>query len=161
MLPVAKILKSNGTDGGLLIALSDIDLEDIETREPVFIYYDGLPVPFFIESLRRHGNTKAVLHLSDISSLDEAEEIVGRQLFLDREEETDGEEDFTGWTVFDRGQRIGVVEDLEPIPGNPCLELSLDASPGTTVMIPLHEHFVEKILQERRELHLSLPEGLY
>ncbi len=161
MLPAAKILKSNGTDGGLLISLSDIDLEDIETREPVYIYYDGLPVPFFIESLTRRGNTKAILHLTDISSLDEAEEVVGRQLFLDREDEDGDQTDFAGWTLFDHGRRIGVVDELEPIPGNPCLEIILDAPQGGRAMIPLHEDFIEEILPERRELHLSLPEGLY
>ena len=49
MLPIAKILKSDGTDGGLLISERGVDFfSDIDRKEPVFIEFDGLPVPFFI-----------------------------------------------------------------------------------------------------------------
>ena len=47
---VAQVLKSNGTDGELVMSFRDIAPEDINIKEPVFIVFDGLPVPFFIES---------------------------------------------------------------------------------------------------------------
>ena len=46
MLQIAKILKSNGTDGGLLIGVRDIEVGQIDLQGPVFIEFDGLPVPF-------------------------------------------------------------------------------------------------------------------
>ena len=56
MQRIAQVLKSNGTDGELLISFFDIGPEDIDLQEPVFIYFDGLPVPFFIRSFRQRGN---------------------------------------------------------------------------------------------------------
>ena len=51
MLQIAQVLKSNGTDGELVMSFREIAPEDINLKEPVFIVFDGLPVPFFIESL--------------------------------------------------------------------------------------------------------------
>ena len=63
---VAQVLKSNGTDGELVMGFREIAPEDINLQEPVFIIFDGLPVPFFIESFAKRGNTKALVHITDI-----------------------------------------------------------------------------------------------
>lgn len=57
LIQVARILKSNGTDGELLISFRDIAPEDIDTQEPVFIYCDGLPVPFLLPRSRKEAAT--------------------------------------------------------------------------------------------------------
>ncbi len=157
MLQIAKVLKSNGTDGDILIGLFDIDIEQIDTKEPVFIEFDGLPVPFFFESLKPKGNNKAIAHITDVDNLEDAEEIVGRAVFADYFEEEETEDDFTGWTVFDGKCKIGVVTGLEPIPGNPCLDVDVN---GSEVLIPLHEDFVVSIDEKSKTLVLNLPEGL-
>ena len=154
MLQIAKILKSNGTDGGLLIGMRDIDTEDINLKEPVFIEFDGLPVPFFIQDITPRGASKAIIHLNDICSLQDAEEIVGRAVYVDSDIEEEEEEDFLGWTVFDRDVKVGIVDGFEDIPGNPCLAIG-------DILIPLHEDFVISIDDKERILTLDLPSGLY
>lgn len=164
MLAIARILKSYGTDGGLLVS-SDVDLETLEKGEPVYIVYDGLEVPFFISACTPKGN-RYILHLTDICSLEDADEVVGRDILADVSEEPDGP-DFIGWTVYDaagdadaadaadpRGRCLGVVTDDAPIPGNYCLYVG-------ELMIPLHEDFIVSVDPERRELVLNLPVGLY
>ena len=76
MLPIGKVLKSDGTDGGILLGLSELGLEDIDLKEPVFIAFDGLEVPFFISSIRAKGSTKAVVKFFDVDTLADAE--IGR-----------------------------------------------------------------------------------
>lgn len=159
MLKAAKVLKSNGTDGDLLIGLFDIAASDIDTTEPVFITFDGLPVPFFIESIQPKGTSRAIVHLTDISSLRDAEEVVGRDIFIDAEfEDEDGSEDFTGWTIYDREALLGKVSGMEPIPGNLCLYVETASGEA---MIPLHEDFILGADPETKTLQLDLPEGLY
>ena len=135
MLAIARILKSYGTDGGLLVS-SDVDLESLEKGEPVYIVYDGLEVPFFISACTPKGS-RYILHLTDISTLEDA----------------DGP-DFIGWTVYDGKTLLGVVTDDAPIPGNYCLYIG-------ELMIPLHEDFIVSVDPDRRELVLNLPVGLY
>ena len=154
MLQIARILKSNGTEGAVLIGLRDFPAGDIDTKEPVFIEFDGLPVPFFIESVQPRGTSKAIITLTDVSCLEDAEELVGRDIFLDGEWEDDEEEDFIGWKVFDRGKSLGEVVDIEPIPGNFCIIVG-----GDEIMIPLHEDFVVSLDEDKREMYLDLPEG--
>ena len=153
MLQIAKILKSNGTDGGLLIGVRDIEVGQIDLQEPVFIEFDGLPVPFFIQDLQQRGNSKAIIHLNDITSLADAEEVVGRGLFVEGEWEEEEEMDFTGWTLLNRGVEVGTVTGMEPIPGNLCLYVG-DA------LVPLHEDLIISADPAARTLNLDLPEGL-
>ena len=163
MLQIAKILKSNGTDGGLLIGVRDIEVSEIHLQEPVFIEFDGLPVPFFIQDLQQRGTSKAVIHLNDIVSLEDAEEVVGRALYIEGEWEEDDEPDFTGWTLLNRGQRVGIVTGMEPIPGNLCLYVRPAQPPGDTsdeVLVPLHPDLVISVDAERQHLDLDLPAGL-
>ena len=56
MLQIAKILKSNGVEGGLLVSAPEFDLETI--KGPVLIEFDGLPVPFFMEECTPRGVNK-------------------------------------------------------------------------------------------------------
>ena len=153
MLQIAKILKSNGTDGGLLIGVRDIEVGQIDLQEPVFIEFDGLPVPFFIQDLQQRGTSKAVIHLNDIVNLEDAEEVVGRALCIEGEWEEEEETDFTGWTLLNRGDRVGTVTGMEPIPGNLCLYV------GET-LVPLHPDLILSADPDARILDLDLPDGL-
>ena len=71
-------MKSNGTDGELVLGFREIAPEDINLQEPVFIIFDGLPVPFYIESFTKRGNAKALVRLTDIRSMEDAEELAGK-----------------------------------------------------------------------------------
>jgi len=46
MIQIAKILRSDNTDGGILVG-SEYALEELAGNEPVYIEFDGLKVPFF------------------------------------------------------------------------------------------------------------------
>lgn len=157
MLQIAKVLKSNGTDGDILIGLSDIAIEEIDTKEPVFIEFDGLPVPFFFDTLQAKGNGRAIAHITDVDSLEDAEEIVGRVMSVDYFEEEESGEDFIGWTLFDGKREVGPITDIEEIPGNPCLDVLVK---GQTVMVPFHEDFIASVDERQRRLVLNVPAGL-
>lgn len=164
MLAVAKIIKSFGTDGGLLLS-SNVDLDTLDFKEPVFITFDGLQVPFFILDCTPKGG-KVVVHLNDVNNLEDAEEIVGCTIYADVELEEDDDLDFTGWAIVDRGRRIGTCTGIEDIPGNPCLEVQLAGSSErartpVSVLIPLHEDFIAEVDENSRTLSLELPDGLY
>ena len=153
MIPAAKILKSNGIDGDLLVGELEVDIQEINTGEPVYVYFDGLPVPFFVDSFTQRGRSRAIIHITDVDSLEDAEELVGREIFLDADFEDEDGEDFTGWTLYNGDTLVGTVSGLVDIPGNPCLEIG-DA------LVPLHEDLIVEADASRKVLVMDLPDGL-
>ncbi|MBO5562302.1 MAG: hypothetical protein J5939_01125 [Bacteroidales bacterium] len=51
MQRIAQVLKSNGRDGELLVSFVGISPDEINLEEPVFVEFDGLPVPFILNPL--------------------------------------------------------------------------------------------------------------
>jgi 16S rRNA processing protein RimM len=84
----------------------EIAPEDINLQEPVFIIFDGLPVPFYIESFTKRGNTKALVRLTDISSMEDVEEIAGKAVYIEDDQvpemsiEEDGFAALVGWLLL-------------------------------------------------------------
>ena len=103
---IAQVLKSNGTDGELVMGFREIAPEDINLNEPVFIIFDGLPVPFYIESFTKRGNTKALVRLTDICSMEDVEQIAGKPVYIEADNlpemslEEDGYAALVGWMVL-------------------------------------------------------------
>ena len=161
LLKVATVLKSNGTHGDLLVGFRGILPEDLENEEPVYVYFDGLPVPFFIEKCDPRGSSRAIMHLLGVDSLKDAEEMVSRDIYMDAsllDDETDDEADLTGWTVLDEnGDLIGTITGVEDIPGNPCAYLRRS---DAEAMIPLHPDFIIDMDPATRCITMSLPAGL-
>ena len=158
MLKIAQVLKSNGRDGELLISFFDIAPEDIDLEEPVFIEFDGLPVPFYFESFQQRGNSRALVRLTGVHNLTDADELAGRAVYADDDLYEDAEEDLTGWTVQDAdGNEVGTVSAHEDIPGNPCVWV--DTKKGE-VLVPLHEELVLSVDEEAQVLRMEIPEGL-
>lgn len=172
---VAQVLKSNGTDGELVIGFREVAPEDINLEEPVFIVFDGLPVPFFIESFAKRGNSKALVHLTDICSQEDAEEIAGKAVYIHEDSmpemtiEEDGYAALVGWTVLVPAEaddptgddadvyELGEITEFFDIPSNPCIEVETE---NGAVMIPLHEDFILSVDPEYQEIMMNIPEGL-
>ena len=157
MLKIGKVLRGSGAEGELLVSFSAVAPGDIDLKEPVYIFFEGTPVPFFFGSFHQKGNSKAVVSLTGVRSLRDAEELRGLELYADYFEEDDGL-DFTGWTLEDAaGVKVGTIEGIEPIPGNPCL--IVDTKKGQS-LVPLAEDLVLSIDEESETLRMSIPDGL-
>ena len=44
--PIARIVKAYGTEGEVMVSFPDGMSDILKTDEPVWLFYDGLPVPF-------------------------------------------------------------------------------------------------------------------
>lgn len=153
-----KVLKSWGADGQVVLSLTADDPQDLKSQEPVFIAFDGLPVPFYFESFQPRGSKRALVRLTGIHSLKDADELAGSAIYADYFEE-EGEEDFTGWQVrTPDGVVIGTVTDYEDIPGNLCLWV--ECPDGRQVLLPFHEDLIVSVNDASLTLTLQLPEGI-
>ena len=158
MQRIGQVLKSNGRDGELLVSFSGIAPEDIDLEEPVFIEFDGLPVPFYFEAFSQRGNSRALVRLTGVHSLTDADELAGAVLYAEDDLYEDEEEDLTGWTVLDAdGTKVGTVSAHEDIPGNPCIWVETGRG---ECLLPLREELVLDVDETEKTLRMEIPEGL-
>ena len=169
MLQIAQVLKSNGTDGELVMGFREIAPEDINLQEPVFIVFDGLPVPFYIESFSKRGNTKALVRLTGICSMEDVEEITGKAVYIEEDQlpemslEDDGYAALVGWMLLTPAEdeealiEVGEITDFLDIPNNPCIDVETE---NGAVMIPLHEDLILSVDPEYQEIIMLIPAGL-
>ena len=158
MQRIGQVLKSNGRDGELLVSFSGISPEDIDLEEPVFIEFDGLPVPFYFEAFSQRGNSRALVRLTGVHSLTDADELAGALLYAEDDLYEDEEEDLTGWTVLDAdGTKVGTVSAHEDIPGNPCIWV--ETGHGES-LLPLREELVLDVDETEKTLRMEIPKGL-
>ena len=158
MQRIGQVLKSNGRDGELLVSFSGISPEDIDLEEPVFIEFDGLPVPFYFEAFSQRGNSRALVRLTGVHSLTDADELAGAVLYAEDDLYEDEEEDLTGWTVLDAdGTKVGTVSAHEDIPGNPCIWVETGRGES---LLPLREELVLDVDETEKTLRMEIPEGL-
>lgn len=152
-----KVLKSYGTQGAVVTNLCPGDDWDFDAQEPVFIAFDELPVPFFIESLQPKGG-RTIIKFEDIDTLEAAENLVGREIALSLEEEEDeAEVDLVGRTVRNAatGKAVGKITQWFDFSGNLCIEVEHE---GRKAMLPLHEDLIKKVSAEA--IWLTIPDGL-
>ena len=84
LLPVAQIVKSYDVNGEVVIRMTSSILDDYNfKKEPVYIFFDGLPVPFFISSFKTKGSNGALVKFETINDFSHSEELVKREIFVD------------------------------------------------------------------------------
>ena len=158
MQRIGQVLKSNGRDGELLVSFSGIAPEEIDLEEPVFIEFDGLPVPFYFEAVNPRGNARALVRLTGVHNLTDADELAGAILYAEDDLYEDEDEDLTGWTVLDAdGTKVGTVSAHEDIPGNPCIWVETGRGES---LLPLREELVLDVDETEKTLRMEIPEGL-
>lgn len=163
LIQVARISGTFGSNGEISVRLNSMVSVKIKREKPVFIYFDGLPVPFFIEKLEHKGTDKLILKLEGIENLRLAEKIVGEYLFLESKsaKSKDSEIDLVGFRAIEVSRKLsGVVTNFYDFPNNPCLGLKLIGD-ATEKLLPFNESFIKSIDVRKREIEFESPDGLF
>ena len=166
LLPVAQIVKSYDVNGEVVIRLSSGILEDYNfKKEPVFIIFDGLPVPFFITSFKTKGSNGALVKFETINDLSHSEELLKKEILVDSStidpDSFDMDEDqamaafLMGFKVKDQnGKLVGEISDYYNFPNNPCIELN------GKHLVPFNEELILKLDNKKRVIAMTIPGGL-
>lgn len=161
---VAKVLKSYGTDGTVILGFRDGVSGDFDVQGPVFLQFEGLPVPFFFSSFHPLNRVRAEARFEGVDNLADAEELVGKEVSVEDVVTRDdagvepGElcvEDLKGFQVLSsEGVPRGVITYVDDYSGNTVLTLS-DGS-----IIPYHDDLFVDVDEVRRTITLIIPAGL-
>lgn len=157
------LTKLHGFEGAMVLSSTQYLPDEVADLSTIFLWIEGLPVPFFPESIELRTDFSAVILLEEVDR-NQAEKWIGCEVScltqdlspLDSEEE--GLEKLMGYTVLTpEGENRGVISDMDDFNGNVVFRLSRDSH---TYLVPFHYELVISMDEKAQTLKMNLPEGL-
>lgn len=161
--PLGYISKTKGLKGELLLKSELAQLEAYQETESVFLEIKGKPVPFFVLSFRpQPGKKTASLLLEEVDTVEKARELTGTTVLLPVSAQVPAEappfSDLKDYQVIDRIHgSLGPIHEIIQYPGHTVAVLPYQ---GRDILVPMNEALIERIDKQKRQLFVTLPEGL-
>ncbi|MBO3699458.1 ribosome maturation factor RimM [Roseivirga sp. E12] len=160
------IVKTHGLKGEVQIYLDVDSPNEYQNLESVFVLQGQQLVPFFIESMSNLNGAKTIVSFEDVSSLESAQALKGRELYLplaSLPELSDNEfylHEIVGYSLQDSNTdgTVGTINNV--IESGPQLLFSVLSENDVEILIPYTESLLESIDKESKRIVLNVPEGL-
>jgi 16S rRNA processing protein RimM len=156
--------KTHGVNGELVLKLNNPEANDMEETGPVFIEFDGLLVPFFVNGLFSKNYDSVVVKFEDLDSAEQASEFVNCKVFSPYIVSPVSDEPFTnpasmiGYEVIDKKYgNIGKIEEFVPTPNNPLFRIMKSKR---EILLPVNDEFILDIDDTNKTVSIDAPEGL-
>lgn len=159
------IVKSHGLKGEVTVQL-DVDYpETYKKLESVFISKNREKslVPFFIENIQV-SNQKANIKFEEVDNLEQAEELIGSELYLplahlpELNENQFYYHEIIDFLIIDKQKgTLGIIKEIYHLPNQDLIAMEYMEK---EVLIPVNDEIVEKVDRKNKNLHVALPEGL-
>ena len=160
---LGRITKVSGFEGAVTVKLERLFSGKLPNMESVFLEIEGRPVPFFISDSDYSGADILRLKFDGYNSSGKVAEFVGCRVFLTAPGTSDNKieeiNSLIGYNVVTSDNiTLGTIKEVIQNPGQWLLSVISDSN--KTILIPLHEHFIVKIDNEKKLLIMEIPEGL-
>lgn len=161
---LGKIAKKFSFKGEVLLYLDTDQPELYENMESVFVEINKNLVPFFIENSALHKNDFLRVKFEDIDNEEQADEILGCELYLPLSflPKLEGNQfyyhEVIGFEIED--QRLGVVGKIVSVNDSTAQPLFEVLNGTVEILIPMIDQFLVKIDRENKKVIMNLPEGL-
>lgn len=178
LIEIGRIIKPHGIKGELSVSLFDGRI-DLSSLKCLIIFRDGLPVPFFISSLRPRGSQSVLLTLDGIDSDIKAKGLTGEPVSAFAEEveamiadsgdsvEADDDasegffvEELIGMKAIADGKLLGTIEDVDDSTANILLVIRPEAMDAKPILVPAAAEFFADVDFQNHTVSLTLPPGL-
>mgnify|MGYP002624905326 CR=1 FL=1 len=162
---IGKIGKPHGVKGELTMHIDD-DVFDRTDADYVILSIDGTLVPFFFEEYRFRTDETVLVKFADIDTTDEARRLTGCEVYFERNKSQAEDSsslswaEIVGFNVVDSwaGTIIGKVENINLSTINTLFEVR--SNEGKEILIPVVDEIINHIDADKREITVTLPEGL-
>ena len=164
---IGRFAKPHGIKGEIALVTDSAVLDAAAEDEDLYVVceIDGILVPFFIEEYRYKTDSVVLLKLENVDDEQAARQLANRDVFypLAKVDEAErimeiGWEYLIGFRIIGKeGNEIGRITDVDDSTENVLLQID---HAGRELLIPAVEAFIEDIDAARKELKMSLPEGL-
>lgn len=160
---IGRIVASFGLEGEVILKHALGKKTQLKGIEALFIEeLKGSYLPYFIESSKARNEEETYVKLEGINTKESAARLTTRNAWL-------LDEDFRklagksapisllGYDLINEGENLGPVEEVIEQPHQVLLRISLD---GKEALIPLHAGTLQSIDRTKKQVHVTLPDGL-
>ncbi|MCB7481642.1 ribosome maturation factor RimM [Christiangramia sediminis] len=161
---LGRIVAKFSFKGEVLIKLDTDEPETYTEMESVFVEYNNNLVPFFIERSYLHKSTLLRAKFEDIDTEDDAEDMIGTDVYLPLSVLPKLPEDkfyfheIIGFDVVDATHgNIGHIVSINDSTAQALFEIEKD---GKQILIPMNDEFIEKVDKKNKTIKVKTPEGL-
>ncbi|MBO4811607.1 MAG: 16S rRNA processing protein RimM [Prevotella sp.] len=157
---IGRLGKPHGVKGEVTMQVDD-DVFDRVDADFLVLRVGGILVPFYMEEYRFRTDATALIKFEDVDTVEQARQLTNCDVFFLRRLADNDESEYT-WTFFvgfdlieaSSGKTVGRIAAVDDSTQNILFELE----DGT--LIPAAEELIDQIDQEKKQIHMALPEGL-
>ncbi|MCR4852121.1 MAG: ribosome maturation factor RimM [Prevotella sp.] len=162
---IGRLGKPHGIKGELSFMFTD-DVFDRVDADFIIVETDGILVPFFMEEYRFKTDETALLKLEGIDTVERARELTNSNVYFPRKLAEGTDDDMTwaqivGFRLVDSAHNnkvIGEISSVDDSTQNVLFEVT--TPDGAQLLVPAAEEFIDEVDTEKREIRVTLPEGL-
>ncbi len=160
---IGKLVATFSTEGemamthsiGKRTAFKGLEVIFIEDRKNSFL-------PWFVESIKIKNETEVFIKLESIDNKEAAKSILQKEVWLTEEDFNKYADNSTtlslvGYSIIENKNELGTVLEVLEQPHQILCRIEID---NKEVLIPLNESTLLKVDHKKKDIQVSLPEGL-
>lgn len=160
---VGKVQRTHGVNGEVQVLWTNNFDPSEHKLESVFLRIEGIPIPFFIKSIRSKGQSSSIVKFDEVDRPEMATDFVGLFVFAEVKQIQPNDElyldDLVGYSIINQnGSLLGTIEELQDFSGN--LVFLVVNTIGNELLIPATSDFIVELNEETKTLFMNLPEGM-
>jgi 16S rRNA processing protein RimM len=160
---IGKIVSVHGLNGEVILkhALGKKTL--FKQGDVIFIeQVKGSYLPHFIASSKAKTTDETLIQFDDVDAREKALKFIKKQVWLTEEEfamhaAKSSPIALLGYTLINEGEKLGIIDEVIEQPHQVLLTIKIN---GKEALIPLHEETLDNIDRKKKEVHVTLPDGL-
>jgi 16S rRNA processing protein RimM len=160
---IGKITATHGLTGELVLQHALGKKTDLKGLQTIFIEErKGSFLPFFVENTALKNQDEVYIKLEGFNTKENAKRLTQKEVWLlkadfDKYAAKSSPISLLGFMMINEGKEIGeVIEVIE----QPMQVLCKIIYKGNEAYIPIHEESLDKIDQKRKQVYVTLPDGL-
>jgi 16S rRNA processing protein RimM len=160
---IGKIVATFGLKGEVILKHALGKKVALKGVEALFVEMTkGGNIPYFIEQAKPKDHEEIYIKLEGCDSKEASHKLIGKQVWLMEEDfrKQAGKQSaisLLGYMIINEGEAIGKIEEVIEQPHQVLLSIQYN---DNEALIPLHEETLDNIDHKKKEVHVTLPDGL-
>jgi len=160
---IGKIVATHGVNGELILRHGLNKILSFKEVNALFIEHPrNNYLPYFVQSGKGRSKEESFVLLEGIEKKEDAHKLLQKSVWLLQEDfnrlaDKSSIIGLIGYMLINEGNMLAPIEEITEQPHQILVRITLN---NKEVLIPLHEETLDKIDRKKKEVHVTLPDGL-